>query len=268
MGARQHARVKTRWSRAYVVRDRTQLASLVGELITVVGNGHAQRTAARLDLSPAMLSQLLHERRGRISAETCRALSGGIYSIRQVQGRRGARPAIDRLLRLLNAAVTYPTQDEARADAYEEWCAERAERFIRRRGGRWEVGDDGPLLVRWSEQLGDDGALPLVDDAPSLSRGVEVLRRDDYRLLLMHVRQSSPAGGYLRAFEDFCQKSKVVPVRRLVALVRILEPLLEAGEGGLLERGWRDLDDRELSAFVYHGVMRERILLKRRPAQL
>lgn len=248
------------------MRDPRQLASLVGELIGAVGKGHAQRTAERLHLSSAMLSVLLHEKRARISPDTYRALSRGIYSIREVRGRRGARSTIDGLLRLLDAAVTYPTQDEARADAYEAWCVERAERFIRRRGDRWEVGDDGPLLVRWSEPLGDDGALPLADDAPSLSRVVEVLRRDDYRELLIRVG-ASPAGGYLRAFHRFCRERAVTRARRLVAIVRILEPLLEAGEGGHLERGWRDLSDQEVSAFVYHGVMRERLLLKRRPTQ-
>lgn len=251
--------------RGYIVRDRAQLAMVVAELVSALGRGHARLTAERLGLSAPMLSVLRHEQRARISAETYRALSRGIYELRKLRGIRQARPEITRLLTMLAHAVTYPTQDVARRDAYDEWCAERAEQLIRRRGDRWELGDDGPVLVRWSEQLDGDGAAPLVDEAPSISRVVELLRRDEYwRLLLRLDAPGSRTRADLRGFASFCEKRRppVSAARRLVALVRIVEPLLEVAESGLLERRWQDLDDRQLSAFVSHGVMREKLLLR------
>jgi hypothetical protein len=264
MEARRRYSVK-RQSTAHVVRDRAQLAAVIGELVTAVGEGNAGVTAKRLALSPAMVSQLARERRGRISPMTHRALVRGIYSLRRTQGARAARPMIDRLLGRLNDAVAYPMHAEARRDAFEDWCAERGERFIRRRGDRWELDADGrPYRVDWSEML-DGDEVGLVDDGPPLSRVVELLRRDDYRLVMLRLHTPrTRTRAALVGFERFCDERRppVSAARRLVAFVRIVEPLLEVAESGLLEAHWRDLDDRRLAAFVSHGVMREKLLLR------
>jgi hypothetical protein len=256
MTAKRQGSVK-RLSRSCVVRDRSELADLVTHLVNGLGKGRARVAAQHLRVSSAMLSVLKLERRAGISVGTWRALQRGIYALARQRRRRRLQPAISTLLRSLERAVAYPTQDEARADASEAWCEERAEQLIRRRGDRWELGDEGPNLVRWSEQL-DGDAVPLVDDAPLLSRLVELLRRDEYRELLRRARRSSPK------FDTFCAERRpaVSPARRLVAIVRILEPLLEVAESGLLERRWQDLDDQELAVFVNHGLKRERILLR------
>src|SRR2546430_16840820 len=50
-----------------------------------------------------------------------------------------------------------------------------------------------------------------------------------------------------------------------LAYVRILAPLLDATDSGLIERRWQELTDRELRRFVEAGMERERIMLDRSP---
>lgn len=62
-----------------------------------------------------------------------------------------------------------------------------------------------------------------------------------------------------------CETDLGTIVRGKVAQARVIGPLVEHVESGLVERDWRELSDQELTHFVKAGIERERILARRSP---
>jgi hypothetical protein len=61
-------------------------------------------------------------------------------------------------------------------------------------------------------------------------------------------------------------KRRVDETRERIAVIRILEPLLESPASGGIERRWTDLSPRERRDFIDAGIKRELIMLNREPA--
>lgn len=61
-------------------------------------------------------------------------------------------------------------------------------------------------------------------------------------------------------------KRRVDETRERIAVIRILEPLLESPASGGIERRWTELSARERRDFIDAGIKRELIMLNREPA--
>jgi len=66
-------------------------------------------------------------------------------------------------------------------------------------------------------------------------------------------------------FNRFLERRRHFRARGELAYARILAPLLDCAESGLIERRWQDLSNAELRRFVKSGMDREMILLDRPP---
>ena len=83
----------------------------------------------------------------------------------------------------------------------------------------------------------------------------------ELKRLREHVESMFP--DIFRKFDAFGNRRRHSVWRIEASKVQILAPLLLANKTGGIERDWRELDDRELRAFVEAGVRREKILLNR-----
>lgn len=85
----------------------------------------------------------------------------------------------------------------------------------------------------------------------------------EYDHLLGVVQQSFP--DLVRNFDRFLKGRRHFKARGDLAYVRILAPLLDGADSGLIERRWQELSSGELRRFIKCGMKREMILLDRPP---
>lgn len=82
-----------------------------------------------------------------------------------------------------------------------------------------------------------------------------------------HLRETVAAKfpEIISRFDDLLERRRHFQLRGELAYVRILAPLLDSAESGLIERRWQEMSDSELRRFVQAGIERESILLDRPP---
>jgi hypothetical protein len=127
---------------------------------------------------------------------------------------------------------------------HDQWMAATGRRLVRTSGWAPTSSEERP---RWFRIAKSKVGAARARELTQLERRIRRLLRTSPRGVLA---QSAPAGEGDRA---------------LIAWLRVLEPLLASADAGYVERGWRELSDRELKAFVKAGLRRERILLNRAP---
>lgn len=213
-------------ARRLTVVDPAGLARLLQQVIDQRYSGKQLRAAGPNRSFQSQLSRLLARRQRSIQMKT-----------------------FERLMRLvpkglhdeLFAAVLSPPVSEI-LGAYSRWQNERALRFTSRRGRRWRMTRRG---------------IKKADGIPFTQR----LEEGDY--LLDRLREKLPS--YFTSFDKSLEKLGHSAVRKNLAYIRIIEPLLEMRESAFVERGWQELTDEELAQFINAGMTRERILLRRSP---
>jgi hypothetical protein len=84
------------------------------------------------------------------------------------------------------------------------------------------------------------------------------------RMLWQRVHQEFPE--QFGRFADEMKKRNVDTARQEVAVMRVIEPLLEATQSAYIERSYSELTERERRDFIDAGIKRELILLDREPA--
>lgn len=131
-------------------------------------------------------------------------------------------------------AAAIDTNTRAALDRYQSWVRTRLKRVEAERGSLMPLG------------FATSAELQQTDIAWLLKAAREVCGDEigDFVLAMLKDRR-----------HDFA--------RVKMALVRIVEPLAEARESGLVEVVWSELTPKERRDFVLFGLRRERILLKR-----
>lgn len=143
-------------------------------------------------------------------------------------------------------------------ELYDSWLAPRAAAFVQRRTGRWTVTNNGAFWI----SAGDNAAR-----AARLQELCYVigLLTSEYADLFGPLAEAS-------------KKADSDDDRYMLAVTRVVEPLLEARESGFIEIGWEELyqedqrrrrcksksiDESRLRKFIQASVEREAILLQR-----
>ena len=151
------------------------------------------------------------------------------------------------------------------ADGYQRWMVERAQRLVRSSAPHWNATRHLMEIVR-DEDVHDPPASDLLFMGEL--RGVALRRYHNLWSLVTHLDKTAPTEGVLSRFEAWMELHGHDHFRRNLALLRIVEPLMEAAESAFVERQWEEMTERELIAFVRAGIRREKILLSRSPNEV
>lgn len=81
--------------------------------------------------------------------------------------------------------------------------------------------------------------------------------------ILTQMRKDEPAE--FEEFDSLVQDRRHTLIARDLALDRVAEPFVLAGEGGLIERDWDELSPGEKRRYLKHALKRELVLLSRPP---
>jgi hypothetical protein len=151
--------------------------------------------------------------------------------------------AADRWLRRLKDTVNSGGVLEALRQ-HQAWCRARFESMYVDRVGRWL--EENSYTER--HRAGDEAS---------------VSRRSESTAALEAAMEK--CGPQLRSFAKWLSRNGIEPVRRAVAMLRLLEPLLHCADTAFVERHWSSLTKKEWNKFIAYGIKREKIALKRPP---
>lgn len=247
----------------------------------------AVESAIALGFAGAARTTLANYRKGQseeISGEVFEDLEFFLHTqesrSRRARDSSRAQRAQQALLLLDDAVLPTALRQLCEVD-YNRWTEERASRWVSRSTpGLVHTGnaittatkDHVPVHVR-SALLDAPVPLPAVLPrrfgyelawAASFGdvAGYGVLRLRELAALLDAIAEDEKASALLSKFCADLERWGIEPGRILVSIVRVVEPLLECAESGLLERGWREVRAAErLVPFLKHGFQRERMLL-------
>jgi len=224
------------------VRDLGEFFEVVEELVSKLGEGLASEAAREMGISQPTLSRLR-----RPTPRTLRTLSRAteerlVAAALRVDDQYGTS-----LARRLLSAIDPP---EARRveDGYEAWRDERRLRYARAEGPAWVLVDRRPKV----QDLG-----PSTDAMP--------VHFGNLGRVLNRVAKAYPH--LTQRFQQEMTAKGVEPERIQLALIRVVEPLVEASRSAFVERTWGELTPREREKFVEWGLRRERIMLRRATAR-
>lgn len=218
----------------HLIRDRKALASLIRELIQEHAGG-VLKAERETGISRASWNRLL--------GCQCRAISQSLGSHLQRlillhMGDAGNR-------RFLNAMTMPGTVPAIRR--YWAWALERQQRLWQRRGKLWRRLPDGSIVAVKGKDSRRRARM-------AYARGLDLKIEGE-------VRQYVEFKQWLK--DHFIDQHRVT-----LALMRILEPFLEAPESGFIEMTWDEAPAAGRRECVREAVRRERWLLQRRgPAQ-
>jgi len=230
------------------VLDRALLAS-VAEWV----EWHQDRT--HRFVSQPTLWRLRNQKSDTISQETLTSLEAALVH------HGGADPQTGHLFDQIQRA-TLSAQGMALKRQFYVWMYVRSRQLFDRQLTTFQLTPGG---VREIED-NVEGDLRAVDGTIGGLAGCELSRYRRFLALLWRLEQLRPASGYLdRLRDEIADRFEPEGHRFTVALLNILEPLLEGAESGFIERSWEELTDEELNTFVAKGIDRERILLRRVP---
>ena len=149
---------------------------------------------------------------------------------------------------LIDAALRSPATKEA-ASAYDAWLVRWGERLIREYGRWYSLADDGTV----TESVGSWRSVHRARELETLlQRALDVCAKD--------LGKFAAAAFRLGHIDDREMSRRVI-----LALWRVLEPLVEFRESGFIERRADELDDPSFGRFIKAGLLRETILLGRSP---
>jgi hypothetical protein len=222
------------------INDQQGLADIVGALIYLYGDDSETKAAEQIGVSQPTLNRL---RRGAAEAIT-RATASALE--RAVKALGDSDPTYLEMAGDLKAAIVAPETHQYMA-GYTQWCDERLSRWQERDGMTWKVGPFRQLE-------------PVADVPPAMA----IVRQEMRRMLWQRAHQDFPE--LFRRFRDEMVSKGVEEVRQEVAVMRVIEPLLEATQSAYIERSYSELTERERRDFIDAGIKRELILLDREPA--
>lgn len=178
------------------------------------------------------------------------------------------------LMSQLYGAILSPDACNAYVD-YLRWAHGMAARFWRvPRRSIYVMSTPGPRRVN---QLGDTQVTPgdvleileayegvfYETRKPEDISEAEHARGERLGQVLRHVFSDPGCKSELDSFANWAREKGHEPPRIEMARSRVVEPLVEAAEGGFIERDVTELEPDELRRFVKAGFDRERILLNR-----
>jgi hypothetical protein len=220
----------------FEVQDMSAFTSVVNTLIDHVGDGQQTILAERIGLTQSALSRLSRGLTPRITRTTAVALE------------TATKLVSTELTDQFRAAIISPEAMRLHNDGYLAWCDERFDRWEERDGPSWLVHADGqPRSTGVADPM-----------------GLCATRRRLVQALWQIAHQDFPA--VFAAFRDAMMARHVDKIRQEVAVLRVIEPLLEASQSGYVERSWSELSAKERRDFIDAGIRRELILLDRQPA--
>lgn len=167
------------------------------------------------------------------------------------------------------AETIIPPQANDLLRAHGVWEREQLTRYFRRAESPVFMveNDDGatnllvaahdPLMADLLEEMTAVHAIDLEEDVSGVAR----YRWAEYRALLQAVLRDAEAGPALKKFLAYLTEHGHEE-RYVLARFRILEPLLQAPESGLVEPSWRELSASQLRRFVKAGITRETIFVE------
>ena len=220
----------------FKVRDATALAMVGENIVAMRGEGFISRAAKNVGVSRSTLARILDQNKPTLTRATAIALGTAAKSI-----------DIDLVNRFHNALIS-PDAMRIFREGYQAWVRERFARWEERDGPTWRV------MYR-------DGTIAPIDGKPL---ALAAMRRQLIQGLwrLAHAEFSD----VFAHFRDAMLARHVERERQEVAVLRVLEPLLEASQSGYVERSWSELSAKERRDFIDAGIRRELILLDREPA--
>jgi hypothetical protein len=214
----------------YVVRDVERLKRLVSRLVASLGDGSLNAAASELGISQPTLWRLHEGKSESVSRQTMSRLEKGALRI----SRRWQRE--------LMLCTMSPEAFRRYRTGYLAWCKERQERLLHRRGVLWVRAADQPPQVA--------KGLPR---SRTLAQGLNAT--------IDRARTQFP--------EVFAPLAKLIMARGypnerfMVAVVRMVEPLMEIMPSCFFEPNWQELTEADRRSFLLHGLAREKILLNR-----
>lgn len=219
----------------FKVRDATALAMVGENIVAMRGEGFVSHAAKNIGVSRSTLTRILFQNKPTLTRATAIALGTAAKSIDN-----------DLVNRFHNALIS-PDAMRIFREGYQAWVRERFERWEERDGTSWRVMANGDVLT--------DPASPLrlAANRRQLIQGIWRLAHAELSDVFAHFRDAMVARHVERE-------------RQEVAVLRVLEPLLEASQSGYVERSWSELSAKERRDFIDAGIRRELILLNREPA--
>lgn len=219
----------------FKVRDAPALAMVGENIVAMRGEGFVSHAAKNIGVSRSTLTRILFQNKPTLTRATAIALGTAAKSIDN-----------DLVNRFHNALIS-PDAMRIFREGYQAWVRERFARFEERDGPSWRIYPSGTVA--------SDPAQPL-----QLAANRRQLIQGIWRIA--HAEFSD----VFAAFRDEMVRRHVERERQEVAVLRVLEPLLEASQSGYVERSWSELSAKERRDFIDAGIKREMILLNREPA--
>lgn len=219
----------------FKVRDAPKLADVVNQVIAFRGAGSEAEAARNVGVSRATLSRIRRKQKPTLTRATAIALGTAAKSIHVG------------LVNDFHAALISPDAMRIFREGYQAWVRERFARWEERDGPSWRIYPSGTVASDPAQPL------QLAANRRQLIQGIWRLAHAEFRDVMVK-------------FSDEMVRRNVETERQEVAVLRVLEPLLEASQSGYVERSWSELSAKERRDFIDAGIRRELILLDREPA--
>ena len=216
----------------FKVRDATELAIVAEKIVDLRGAGSVTEAAKNVGVSRSTLGRIMAEQKPTLTRATAIALGTAAKSIDN-----------DLVNRFHNALIS-PDAMRIFREGYQAWVRERFERWEERDGPSWRISALNAAVE------------PIDRHPPQRRQMIQGIWR------LAHAEFSD----VFAAFRNEMVSRHVERERQEVAVLRVLEPLLEASQSGYVERSWSELSAKERRDFIDAGIRRELILLNREPA--
>lgn len=219
----------------FKVRDAPKLATVGAKLVAMRGAGSISEAAKNIGVSRSTLSRILDENKPTLTRATAIALGTAAKSIDN-----------DLVNRFHNALIS-PDAMRIFREGYQAWVRERFARWEERDGPSWVMTVFGNVAPTAMDPMSTAG------QRRQMIQGIWRLAHAEFPALM-------------DAFRSELIARHVERERQEVAVLRVLEPLLEASQSGYVERSWSELSAKERRDFIDAGIRRELILLDREPA--
>jgi transcriptional regulator with XRE-family HTH domain len=214
--------------REYLIQDRAALAELLRDTINRRYGGSQNEAAKAVGVPRSVLGRFCAGQSEKVRHETMERL-------RQLLAVR---------LRQLEAAVFSPAARDALARYYVWLDAET------------EAALAGVLRTRRRD---------LPESEIDFTRAMEGVRSRTERARRLIARLKGEYADERAPLERALIAGGHTDARAQLALARVVSPLLDADESGLIEREQSEFTSRELREFIRAGIKRETLLLKREP---
>jgi transcriptional regulator with XRE-family HTH domain len=230
------------YHRFYEFADKRRFKRLAARAVRLLNRPSVYSLAKRLQMQKRTLARLLNGEHERVAMDVLHAFVDGLGRELAARGRESDAAAICKGL----SDAVIPSEEVAARSDWNSWaiayglsfCCDHAHRTKIERGERVQV--DPPVVAR-------------------------ILRRKDAASALREAGRHCPE--ILSAFYQHLLRCEVSEWRRLLAYLRLIEPLLHAADSGFVELDWRELSRAEWQDFLEQGIRREKLVLRHFPAE-